>query len=87
MPIPRFPRAAPRRVFLPPARTLLALTALAMFAGCAHVAPYEREYLSRRSMDTNQREQAEQRFWAHVSEAREGAGGAGQSAGGGCGCN
>lgn len=57
------------------------------FGGCAHVAPYEREYLARRSMDTTDREQGEDRYQTHVFEAREGGGGAGLTAGGGCGCN
>jgi len=92
MQIPRSPRAHARRALRRPGaahaiRPHILLVALTLLAGCAHVAPYEREYLSRPSMDTGQREKAEGRYWSHISEAREGAGGAGQSAGGGCGCN
>ena len=60
---------------------------LAASSGCAHVSPYEREYLARPSMDTADREQAEETFRTHVAEAREGGGGGGSTAGGGCGCN
>jgi hypothetical protein len=55
-------------------------------AGCVHVAPYEREDLSRPSMDTS-REASEATFHAHVQDSREGATGGGASTGGGCGCN
>lgn len=65
----------------------LALGLLALAGGCTHVAPYQREHLAKRSMDTGEREMAEERFSSHVYEAREGAGGAGFTAGGGCGCN
>ena len=69
-------------------RTLLfALLLLApAAAGCATVSPYEREYLSRPSMDV-QREAPEEGFKAHVFDAREGAMGGYGSTGGGCGCN
>lgn len=68
-------------------RPLLLLLALAASAtGCTHVAPYEREYLTRRGMDTAREVQAEA-FLGHVRDAREGAGGGTESAGGGCGCN
>lgn len=55
-------------------------------AGCAHVSPYEREYLARPSMDMA-REGPEQKFKAHVFDAREGGTGGYGSTGGGCGCN
>lgn len=55
-------------------------------AGCATVAPYEREYLSRASMDFG-REDAETSFRAHVHDSREGSTGGHGSTGGGCGCN
>ncbi len=55
--------------------------------GCRHVAPYEREHLARRCMDTSQCERLRARFQAHVYDAREGAMGTTDSAGGGCGCN
>lgn len=63
--------------------TAIAFVAL---AGCAHVAPYEREALSRPSMDA-EREASETSFRAHVHDSREGATGAHGSSGGGCGCN
>jgi hypothetical protein len=70
------------------ARSLLggALFTCAALGGCAHVAPYEREHLARPGMDTK-REKAPEEFLAHVQDAREGGGGRGESAGGGCGCN
>ncbi len=64
--------------------------AIALFlcaaAGCATVKPYEREYLSRPSMDL-ERESTEAKFYSHVLDAREGATGGVGTAGGGCGCN
>jgi hypothetical protein len=65
----------------------LALLGLLGLAGCRHVAPYEREHLARRCMDTSQCERLRARFQAHVYDAREGAMGTTDSAGGGCGCN
>ncbi len=62
--------------------TLLATT----MAGCAHVAPWEREHLARPSMDFS-REGKEIAFRSHVHESREGAMGGNGAAGGGCGCN
>jgi hypothetical protein len=50
------------------------------------VKPYEREYLSRPSMDRD-REATEAKFYSHVLDAREGATGGVGTAGGGCGCN
>ncbi|MDQ3036769.1 MAG: DUF4266 domain-containing protein [Myxococcota bacterium] len=55
-------------------------------AGCATVAPYQREYLSRAAMDFG-REDSETAFRAHVHDSREGATGGHGSTGGGCGCN
>jgi hypothetical protein len=66
-------------------RTLSLMFAIAV-AGCVHVAPYEREDLSRPGMDT-EREAAEMGFQAHVQDSREGATGGAGSTGGGCGCN
>ena len=63
---------------------IAALTAAA--AGCGHVSPYEREYLSRPSMELD-RESTEYEFKAHVHDSREGAAGGHGSTGGGCGCN
>ena len=65
---------------------LASVLAVASLAGCATVSPYEREYLSRPSMDV-QREAREEAFKAHVFDAREGAMGGYGSTGGGCGCN
>jgi len=61
--------------------------ALALLAGCTHVAPYEREYLARPSIDTEKREALRSKFYAHVYDAREAAMGGAEHAGGGCGCN
>jgi hypothetical protein len=62
-----------------------ALFAIAI-AGCAHVAPYEREHLADPSMDVSH-ENVESRFRSHVHDSREGATGGSGSTGGGCGCN
>ena len=63
------------------------LTMVALFVGgCSHVSPYQREYLARPGMDTK-REAKGDSFHAHVRDAREGATGGSESAGGGCGCN
>ncbi|NCQ59993.1 MAG: DUF4266 domain-containing protein [Myxococcales bacterium] len=67
-------------------RLRLALLALLLATGCVHVAPYEREDLSRSSMDAS-REASEVGFESHVHDAREGATGGHGSTGGGCGCN
>lgn len=65
----------------------LACLALAgLLAGCATVAPYQRGYLSRPSMDFSS-EDGETSFRAHVHDSREGATGGHGSTGGGCGCN
>jgi len=57
-----------------------------LFVGCAHVKPYEREVLSRPSMDQAS-EASDARFQAHLRESREGATASSGAAGGGCGCN
>jgi len=57
-----------------------------LLVGCVHVHPYEREALSRPSMDPKT-ESGESRFQAHVRESREGSTASSGSAGGGCGCN
>lgn len=54
--------------------------------GCVHVAPYEREAMSRPGMDS-EREANATHFRAHVHDSREGATGGHGSTGGGCGCN
>jgi len=64
---------------------LLATSSLSL-ASCATVSPYEREDLSRPSMDSS-REAGEAGFHAHVNDSREGATGGNSTTGGGCGCN
>ena len=59
---------------------------IAALSGCVTVAPYQRESLSRPSMDFA-REDGETSFRAHVHDSREGATGGHGSTGGGCGCN
>jgi hypothetical protein len=59
---------------------------LILLPGCVHVAPYQREALSRPSMDPAN-ESSEAAFQAHVRESREGASASAGAAGGGCGCN
>jgi hypothetical protein len=66
--------------------TYLVLLAALSLAGCATVSPYEREELTRPSMDTS-RESGEATFQAHVNDSREGATGGMTTTGGGCGCN
>lgn len=55
-------------------------------AGCATVAPYERETLSRADMELD-RDEALGRAEGHATEVREGASGGLGAGGGGCGCN
>jgi hypothetical protein len=59
---------------------------LGTFAGCATVAPYERERLARSDMelDGNPELTAGQQ---HATAYREGSSGAEGASGGGCGCN
>jgi len=66
-------------------RPFLLLAAL-VASGCVSVPPYQREDLSKPSMDMSRRV-AESRFEAHVHNAREGASGGESTTGGGCGCN
>jgi hypothetical protein len=66
---------------------LLGAVAVTLVSGCSHVTPYEREYLAKPGMDSEKREALRRRFYAHVYDAREGAMGTTDSAGGGCGCN
>lgn len=75
------------RVPAPAARVLIGLVLSALCWGCTHVAPYQREYLAKPSMDTQKREAMRRQFWVHVYEAREGAMPSSEHAGGGCGCN
>lgn len=70
------------------AATILAtILATTLAAGCSHVSPYEREHLARPSFDRKERDAMRNRFYAHVYDAREGAMGTADNAGGGCGCN
>ena len=55
-------------------------------SGCATVAPYERETLSRADMELD-RDEALGRAEGHATEVREGASGGLGAGGGGCGCN
>ena len=86
LPRPLRDRRKTRRKRLFSALKLATVLALCAAAGCATVKPYEREYLSRPSMDL-QREATEAKFYTHVLDAREGATGGLGTAGGGCGCN
>ena len=67
-------------------RMLCMWLVLTSCAGCATVAPYERERLARRDMelDRNPELSAGQQ---HATAYREGASGAEGASGGGCGCN
>jgi hypothetical protein len=74
------------------ARAAFAAALLAMLgagAGCSiqpWVKPYERNHLADPIMSFD-RDPVSSAYTDHVREAREGARGAGGSAGGGCGCN
>jgi hypothetical protein len=57
---------------------------LALFPGCAHVAPYERERLAHSTMKSEDLARVSEE---HVRDVQEGAIGGGSSSGGGCGCN
>ncbi len=67
-------------------RFRLLLLGSALWTGCAHVPPYAREDLTRPGMEA-ETEAEEERFRAHIYDAREGAAGGHGSTGGGCGCN
>lgn len=69
-------------------RTLVVVAAFGLLLanGCTHVKPYEREALSRPSMDPKT-EVGETAFQGHMRETREGATTNSGGAGGGCGCN
>ena len=67
-------------------RTGVLISILLCAAGCATVAPYERERLARRDMQLERNPDAsagEQ----HAAAYREGSTGAMGTSGGGCGCN
>jgi hypothetical protein len=67
------------------AASLLALTVGAA-AGCATVAPYERERLARPDMEVGRNADAKAGE-EHATAYREGSSGGMGSSGGGCGCN
>lgn len=69
------------------ARFALAFLACAApLSACVHVAPHEREALSRPAMNPKT-EAGEAAFQAHLRESREGATYSAGASGGGCGCN
>jgi hypothetical protein len=53
---------------------------------CVHVAPHEREALSRPGMNPKG-DAGEAAFQAHLRESREGSTSSAGASGGGCGCN
>ena len=55
-------------------------------AGCATVAPYERERLARRDMELDRNPELSS-GQQHATAYREGSTGAEGASGGGCGCN
>ena len=57
-----------------------------LFAGCATVAPYERERLARADMELDRNADL-QSGEQHATAYREGSSGAEGASGGGCGCN
>lgn len=59
---------------------------LVLVGGCATVAPYERERLSRRDMEL-ERNGDLSAGQEHATAYREGSSGAEGASGGGCGCN
>lgn len=65
---------------------LALIACLLMSVACVHVAPHEREILSRPSMDPKT-EAGDAAFQAHLRESREGASSSSGASGGGCGCN
>ncbi|MDD9932571.1 MAG: DUF4266 domain-containing protein [Myxococcales bacterium] len=67
---------------------ILLLTGLLalLFAGCATVAPYERERLARADMELDRNADL-QSGEQHATAYREGSSGAEGASGGGCGCN
>ena len=67
-------------------RALVIGIGLIWLAGCAVVAPYERERLARRDMAL-QRSTDASAGEQHANAYREGSSGAEGASGGGCGCN
>jgi hypothetical protein len=64
----------------------IAFALLLLAGGCATVAPYERERLSRRDMEL-ERNADLSAGQEHATAYREGSSGAEGASGGGCGCN
>jgi hypothetical protein len=64
----------------------LLLVGLGFAAGCARVAPYERETLARRDMELAGKAPL-RAGEEHAQAYREGSSGGGDAKGGGCGCN
>lgn len=67
-------------------RPYLACALCLLFAGCATVAPYERERLASRDMQLD-RSPDLSAGKKHATAYREGSSGAEGASGGGCGCN
>lgn len=67
-------------------RGTLVLALVVACAGCATVAPYERERLAERAMQLDP-DPLERKVEQHTHEYREGASGGFGGGGGGCGCN
>lgn len=66
--------------------TSMALALVLLLGGCATVAPYERERLSRRDMELERNADLSS-GQEHATAYREGSSGAEGASGGGCGCN
>ncbi len=66
--------------------THVLLSLLALISACADVKPYEREMLADPIMSFS-RDSISDQYMDHVYDVREGARGADNSQGGGCGCN
>ena len=66
--------------------TVLAAMISASAAGCATVAPYERERLAKGDMQL-ERDPDSSSGEEHATAYREGSSGGGSTSGGGCGCN
>jgi Domain of unknown function (DUF4266) len=67
-------------------RRLILVSFVVSLAGCAAVAPYERERLASRDMQM-QRNPDASAGEQHANAYREGSSGAEGTSGGGCGCN
>jgi hypothetical protein len=67
-------------------RYVIPMLVLVGLAGCATVAPYERERLAKRDMQLTRNPDAAAGE-DHATNYREGSSGGSGSSGGGCGCN